>query len=113
MSDELQDRLRTLRETRPSKYGLLCAYHRDVGRALDECPRNYPCVKQLHGSLENPDVTPQMLGNVLSLFVQLGVLGAYSERSNSNRYDLTEYDRAAMRELAGLLESESETSARG
>lgn len=47
-----------------------------------------------------------MLGNILSLLVQFGILDVYSERNNSNRYDLTRYDQAAMLELTRVLETD-------
>jgi hypothetical protein len=108
MPDTLTTRVQTLRETQPPQYGLLVAYHHEVQRALEACQRNYPCVNQLYETLDNPALDRRMLGNVLSLFVQFGILGVYSERNNSNRYDLTQYDPIAMQDLAHYLESESD-----
>ncbi len=33
-----------------------------------------------------------MLGNMLSLLVELDVISVYSDRNNGNRYGLTQYD---------------------
>ncbi|WP_433631010.1 hypothetical protein [Halomicrococcus sp. NG-SE-24] len=97
-----------LNETQPPRYGLLCSYHENVQRALEECSCNYPTTKRLVEFVDDPAITPQMLGNILSLLVDLDVIGVHSQRNNSNRYDLTQYDPARMDELAELLAANPE-----
>ncbi|WP_227380983.1 hypothetical protein [Haladaptatus halobius] len=106
MPDTLITRIRDLREAQPTQYGLLSAHHQEAQQALEACQRNYPCVSQLYEILDEPALDRRMLGNILSLLVQFGILGVYSERNNSNRYDLTQYDQAAMQELAHVLKTD-------
>ncbi len=108
MPDTLSTQVRALHEAQPTKYGLLSTYHQEVHRALETCQRNYPCVRQLYEALDEPELNQRMLGNILSLLVQLDILGIYSERNNSNRYDLTQYDQAAMQKLTYVLETETD-----
>ena len=58
--------------------------------------------------VDDPAITSQMLGNMLSLLVDLDVIGVQSQRNNSNRDDLTQYDSARMDELADLLAANPE-----
>lgn len=102
--EPLPAQVETLQKTDPAKYGLLAKYHSDIRQGIEACPYSYPCTKQFRPTLENQALTPQMVGNLLSLLVQLGVLTTYSDRSNSNRYDLTRYDAARMGELTVILE---------
>lgn len=103
MTDSLQREAESLRETSPAKYGLLETYYETVREALEECSRNYPSTKQLKKLLSDARMTPQMLGNLLVLLVELKIIGIYSERNNSNRYDLTHYDRERMDTLGRVL----------
>lgn len=107
MPETLSARIRDLHDTQPTQYGLLSTYYREVHQALETCQRNYPCVSQLYETLDDPELDRRMLGTILSLLVQLDVLDFYSERNNSNRYDLTQYDQTAMQELADVLETEA------
>ncbi|WP_458187713.1 hypothetical protein [Haladaptatus sp. NG-WS-4] len=89
------------------QYGLLHAHCTEIRHGIERCSRNYPSTAQLAETLESSHITPQMLGNVLSLLVQLNVIGVYSDRNNGNRYDLTQYDYDRMHHLTGLLETAS------
>ena len=97
-----------LNETQPTRYGLLASYHESVQQALEDCSRSYPTTKQLKAVVDDPAITSQMLGNILSLLVDLDVIGIQSQRNNSNRYDLTQYDPTRMDKLADLLAGHSE-----
>ncbi|RBI59533.1 hypothetical protein DMJ13_23340 [halophilic archaeon] len=108
MSQSLENQVTALNETQPPRYGLLRSYHESVQQALEDCSCNYPTTKRLVEFVDDPAITPQMLGNILSLLVDLDVIGVHSQRNNSNRYDLTQYDPARMDELANLLETNSE-----
>ena len=103
----LAAQIEQLRETDAQKYGLLVRYHADMKQGIEACSHAYPCTKQFLPSLKNQALTPQMVGNLLSLLGRLDILGTYSNRSNSNRYDLTQYDPARMEELIEILENES------
>ncbi|SIR94937.1 hypothetical protein SAMN05421858_4775 [Haladaptatus litoreus] len=104
MADSLQRQAQSLQETSPAKYGLLKAYHERVRDALEVCSRNYPSTKQLSENLPDSSLTPQMLGNLLALLVQFEIIEVFSERNNSNRYDLTHYDRKRMDTLSHILQ---------
>lgn len=71
VSKSLQRQVDTLAETTPARYGLLASYYESVHKALESCSRNYPSTKQLHDSLSESAISPQMLGNLLSLLVEL------------------------------------------
>ena len=103
MTDSLQRQTQSLQETSPEKYGLLKAYHENVQEALEVCSRNYPSTKQLSENLPNSTMTPQMVGNLLALLVQFEIIEIFSERNNSNRYDLTHYNRKRMDTLSQIL----------
>ncbi|WP_231189366.1 hypothetical protein [Haladaptatus sp. DYF46] len=104
MTDSLQRQAQSLQETSPEKYGLLKAYHESVREALDVCSRNYPSTKQLSENIPDSGMTPQMVGNLLALLVEFKIIGIFSERNNSNRYDLTHYDRNRMDTLSHILQ---------
>ncbi len=107
MSPPLRPQLAAINETQPSQYGLLHAYCGTVQHVLEACPRNYPSTAQLAQILESPRISPQMLGNMLSLLVELDVIGVYSDRNNGNRYDLTQYDPDRMQRLVRVFETAS------
>ncbi|MFH5801602.1 hypothetical protein [Haladaptatus sp. CMAA 1911] len=104
MTDSLQRQAQSLQETSPEKYGLLKAYHERVREALEVCSRNYPSTKQLSENLPDSNMTPQMVGNLLALLVQFEIIEVFSERNNSNRYDLTHYDHKRMDTLCQILQ---------
>ncbi|MFH5802381.1 hypothetical protein [Haladaptatus sp. CMAA 1911] len=104
ITNSLQQQAQSLQETSPEKYGLLKAYHESVREALDVCSRNYPSTKQLSENLPDSSLTPQMVGNLLALLVQFEIIEVFSERNNSNRYDLTHYDRKRMHILSQILQ---------
>ncbi|RBI58594.1 hypothetical protein DMJ13_26035 [halophilic archaeon] len=108
MSQCLEGQVTALNETQPTRYGLLSSYHESVQHALEDCSRSYPTTKQLKEVVDDPAITSQMLGNILSLLADLDVIGVQSQRNNSNRYDLTQYDSARMDELAELLAANPE-----
>ncbi|SIR96968.1 hypothetical protein SAMN05421858_4846 [Haladaptatus litoreus] len=103
MVGSLRDQLRTLHERAPTQYGLLKSHAQTVEQVLATSSHNYPTVKQLLASTKPAKLTPQMLGNLLSLCVRFGILSTHSERNNSNRYDLTQYDHERMDELTRIL----------
>jgi hypothetical protein len=105
--DSLQRQVQGLEETAPEKYGLLKSYHESIREALDVCSRNYPSTKQLRENLPESSLTPQMVGNLLALLVQFEIIEVFSERNNSNRYDLTHYDRERMDMLGQILQQVS------
>jgi|SRR6056297_2146046 hypothetical protein len=107
MEAQIRAELRTLREQRPAQYGLLDSYLSDVRDGIETCRRNYPSTTQIAAELDDPGITTQMLGNVLSLLARIGVIGIYSDRNNGNRYDLTEYDPTRMQHLSRLLTTDS------
>jgi hypothetical protein len=104
MGESIKRQISTLSEREPTQYGLLQSYHADVHQAIEGCSRNYPSTAQIRDELENPTITPQMLGNLLSVLTDLSVIGIQSQRNNSNRYDLTQYDPGKMQTLARLLQ---------
>jgi hypothetical protein len=82
----------------------LQAYHESVREALEVCSRNYPSTKQLRENLPGTNLTPQMVGNLLALLMEFEIIEVFSERNNSNRYDLTHYDRKQMDTLGQILQ---------
>ena len=106
----LRQQVKTLRETAPAKYGLLESHYESVRHALDDCSRSYPTTSQLQESLSESAITSQMLGNLLTLLVKLDVIGLYSDRNNSNRYDLTQYDRPRMADLSHILAADTSSA---
>lgn len=103
MVEPLRNQLQTLHARAPTQYGLLKSHAHEVEQVLATSSQNYPTVKQLLAPTKPAELTPQMLGNLLSLCVRLGILSTYSERNNSNRYDLTQYDHERMHELTRIL----------
>ena len=103
MVESLRDQLQTLHERAPARYGLLKSHAQAVEQVLSTSSQNYPTVKQLLATTKPAEITPQMLGNLLSLCVRLGIISTYSERNNSNRYDFTQYDHERMDELTRIL----------
>ncbi len=57
MPDLLSKRIRILRDSQPTKYGLLSTYYQEVHQVLEACQRNYPCVSQLYYLAHAPSRT--------------------------------------------------------
>jgi hypothetical protein len=106
MSNSLRNQIRVLYETSPSQYGMLRSYSEELETLLTECSHNYPTVKQLLASSDTPAIPPQVVGNLLTLCDQFGILVTHSERNTSNRYDLTQFNQTRMQELIHLLDQE-------
>ncbi len=106
-TDSLQQQAQSLQVTSPAKYGLLKTYLGNIREALEVCSRNYPSTKQLSENLSDSNLTPQMVGNLLALLVEFEIIEVFSERNNSNRYDLTHYDPNRMDTLSQILQREA------
>jgi hypothetical protein len=106
MSGSLRNQLRVLYETSPAQYGMLQSYSDELEALLTGCSHNYPTVKQLLESSNTLAIPPQVVGNLLTLCDQFGILVTHSERNTSNRYDLTQFNQDRMQELVHLLNQE-------
>lgn len=106
----LSEQLHALHEDAPRRYALLECYHADLERILEQSPRNYASAKQLYSTWEDPPFQPQILGQLLSIIANFGVLRVHAHRSNRNRYDLTAYDPTRMHELAMFFTGEAEST---
>lgn len=71
--------------------------------ALDTTTQSYPTSAQLYQTLEDPSLSPHTFGRLLPLLVECEIIDLYTERSNSNRYDLREYNPQKLERLGEIL----------
>ncbi|SEP15842.1 hypothetical protein SAMN04487948_11764 [Halogranum amylolyticum] len=101
--DELQSHVEALRECAPRRIRLLEDYYPEFKTALGRTTRSYPTSSQLYTELEDPSISAHTFGRVLPLLVECAIINTNTERSNSNRYDLREYDPQQLEALGDVL----------
>lgn len=92
MEREIERELQRLQACHPKLYGALMAHINEVAAAIDACPRHYPLGTQVRDARQSPSADTRSYGQVLTGLVKMGVIDVYTERVNSNRYDLTNCD---------------------
>jgi hypothetical protein len=102
----MQAEIRRLRERQPKLYGALVSNLDEVIEGVERCSRGYPSGRQVRESVDSPTADVRSFGQALTGLVELEIIGMYTERVNSNRYDLTEIDRTRLRLLRECSESD-------
>ena len=103
----LETELHRIRRDNPQRYGILRHNFSGVYQAITRCDRNYPEARQLYTLLDDSEISPRTFGNVLALLAELDVIKTRNERTNRNRYDLTQCHPETLTELGELLSSSS------
>lgn len=104
----MQTDLQRLREQHPKLYGALRANIDEVTEGIERCSSQYPCVRQIRDSIQSPTADVRSYGQALTGLVKLNIIGIYTERANSNRYDLTDPDYARLQLLEACVEADLE-----
>jgi hypothetical protein len=92
-----------LHEQHPKLYGALRSNLEEVVEAIKQCPYQYPRASQVRESIESPSANTRSCGQALTGLAKLDVIDVYTERANSNRYDLTNFKPERVRSLQQSL----------
>lgn len=92
MVGEIEVELQRLKARHAKLHGALTAHIDEVAAAIEACSRHYPLGTQVRDAVSSPSADTRSYGQALTGLVKLGVIDVYTERANSNRYDLTECD---------------------
>ncbi|EJN57326.1 hypothetical protein HSB1_42890 [Halogranum salarium B-1] len=102
-SNNLHQHVERLRADTPRRFTLLQQYHPILKTALDTTTKSYPTSTQLYQTLDDPPLSAHTFGRLLPLLVKCEIIELYTERSNSNRYDLREYSPQRFERLGEML----------
>jgi hypothetical protein len=103
----MRTELQRLRERKPKLYGALVSNLGEVVEGVERCSRQYPSGRQVRAAVESPTADVRSYGQALTGLVELDVIDVYTERANSNRYDLTEPGWTQLRLLEECTDAES------
>ncbi|MFC6723659.1 hypothetical protein ACFQE1_04505 [Halobium palmae] len=99
MEGEVERELQYLQAHNPKLYGALTAHINEVAAAIEAYPRHYPLGTQVRDAVDSPSADTRSYGQALTGLVKMGIIDVYTERVNSNRYDLTNCDYPRLRAL--------------
>jgi hypothetical protein len=95
----METEIERLREQHPKLYGVLRSDLEEVAEAIERCSYRYPLGKQVRESIRSPTASAREYGQALTGLAKLEIIDVYTERTNSNRYDLTALDSDRLRSL--------------
>ncbi|MFC4360593.1 hypothetical protein ACFO0N_21825 [Halobium salinum] len=104
----MDDELQRLREQHPKLYGALLSSLEEVLEGVESCSRPYPSGRQVRDAVQSPTTDVRNYGQALTSLVKLGIIDIYTERANSNRYDLTNTDYSRLRLLEECIAADLE-----